>query len=46
MGMLWSRRRTLALLGGASALAAAGKLDAATCVNVAGAQTEGPYWVE
>lgn len=27
-------------------LAATGKLDAATCVNLAGAQTEGPYWVE
>jgi uncharacterized protein (TIGR03437 family) len=44
--MLWSRRRTLAMLGGAGVLAAAGKLDAATCVNLAGAQTEGPYWVE
>ncbi len=46
MGMLWSRRRTLAMLGGAGVLAASGKLDGATCVNVAGAQTEGPYWVE
>ena len=27
-------------------LAATGKLDAAACVNLAGAQTEGPYWVE
>jgi uncharacterized protein (TIGR03437 family) len=44
--MLWSRRRTLAMLGGAGMLAATGKLDAATCVNLAGAQTEGPYWVE
>ncbi len=34
------------MLGGAGVLAAAGKLDGATCVNVAGAQTEGPYWVE
>ena len=44
--MLLSRRRTLAMLGGAGMLAATGKLDAATCVNLAGAQTEGPYWVE
>lgn len=44
--MLWSRRRTLAMLGGAGMLTATGKLDAATCVNLAGAQTEGPYWVE
>jgi uncharacterized protein (TIGR03437 family) len=43
---LLSRRRTLAMLGGAGALAVAGRLDAATCVNLAGAQTEGPYWVE
>jgi hypothetical protein len=42
--VLLSRRRTLAMLGGAGVLAAAGKLDAATCVNLAGAQTEGPYW--
>ena len=44
--MLLSRRRTLAMLGGAGMLAATGKLEAATCVNLAGAQTEGPYWVE
>lgn len=44
--MLWSRRRTLAMLGGAGALAATGKLNGATCVSLAGAQTEGPYWVE
>jgi uncharacterized protein (TIGR03437 family) len=44
--LLLSRRRTLAMLGGAGMLAATGKLDAATCVNLAGAQTEGPYWVE
>ena len=44
--ILLSRRRTLAMLGGAGMLAATGKLDAATCVNLAGAQTEGPYWVE
>jgi uncharacterized protein (TIGR03437 family) len=46
LAMLLSRRRTLAMLGGAGMLAATGKLDAATCVNLAGAQTEGPYWVE
>ncbi len=51
LGMLLNRRRTLALLGGAGALAVTGRLseidaDAATCVNLAGAQTEGPYWVE
>jgi len=46
MEMLLSRRRTLAMLGGAGMLAASGKLDAASCVNLAGAQTEGPYWVE
>jgi len=46
LGMLLNRRRTLAMLGGASVLAAAGKLDAATCVSLAGAQTEGPYWIE
>ena len=34
------------MLGGAGMLAATGKLDAATCVNLAGAQTAGPYWVE
>src|SRR3954470_18768061 len=41
-----SRRRTLAMLGGAGVLAATGKLNAANCVSLAGAQTEGPYWVE
>src|SRR5205085_6127073 len=44
--MLLNRRRTLALLGGAGMLAATGRLNAATCVNLAGGQTEGPYWVE
>src|SRR5881394_3198722 len=51
LGVLLNRRRTLALLGGAGVLAVTGRLsevdaDAATCVNLAGAQTEGPYWVE
>jgi uncharacterized protein (TIGR03437 family) len=46
IGLLLNRRRTLAMLGGAAALAASGKLDAANCVSLAGAQTEGPYWVE
>src|SRR5437764_12846452 len=51
LGMLLNRRRTLALLGGAGMLAVTGKLsemnaEAATCVNLAGAQTEGRYWVE
>jgi uncharacterized protein (TIGR03437 family) len=51
LATLLNRRKTLALLGGAGMLAVTGKLseidaEAATCVNVAGAQTEGPYWVE
>src|SRR5882724_11540570 len=51
LSVLLNRRRTLALLGGAGVLAVTGRLsevdaDAATCVNLAGAQTEGPYWVE
>src|SRR5215472_16233346 len=46
LSVLLNRRRTLALLGGAGVLATTGKLDAATCVNLAGAQTEGPYWIE
>src|SRR5690349_2316183 len=51
LGMLLNRRKSLALLGGAGILAVSGKLaiadaDAATCVSLAGAQTEGPYWVE
>ncbi|MCU1233452.1 MAG: hypothetical protein JWP63_1419 [Candidatus Solibacter sp.] len=46
-----NRRRTLALLGGAGAALIGARIagrdvDAATCVNLAGAQTEGPYWVE
>ena len=46
-----NRRRTLALLGGAGAAILGARIggrdvDAATCVNLAGAQTEGPYWVE
>jgi uncharacterized protein (TIGR03437 family) len=46
-----NRRRTLALLGGAGAAIIGSRIpgrnvDAATCVNLAGAQTEGPYWVE
>jgi uncharacterized protein (TIGR03437 family) len=46
-----NRRRTLALLGGAGAAVIGARIgshdvDAATCVNLAGAQTEGPYWVE
>ncbi len=45
------RRRTLALLGGAGAAALGARFGvpavyAATCVSLAGAQTEGPYWVE
>src|SRR5260370_7042930 len=50
-GSKMNRRRTLALLGGAGAAVlgsriAGSDVDAATCVNLAGAQTEGPYWVE
>jgi hypothetical protein len=50
-GTLLNRRRTLALLGGAGAAVIGARIgghdvDAATCVNLAGAQTEGPYWVE
>jgi uncharacterized protein (TIGR03437 family) len=43
-----NRRRTLALLGGAAALGALGESAhaASTCLSLAGAQTEGPYWVE
>src|SRR5207249_3064675 len=47
-----SRRRTLSLLGGAGAAALLGRFgvqDAeaqGTCVPLAAAQTEGPYWVE
>jgi uncharacterized protein (TIGR03437 family) len=46
-----NRRRTLALLGGAGVALAGSRflgddVEAATCVNLAGAQTEGPYWVE
>src|SRR5438045_3731866 len=50
--LIINRRRTLALLAGAGAgaiLGPAGEGDAEaaiTCVPVAAAQTEGPYWVE
>ncbi len=42
---LLNRRQTLALLGGAGAAALTAHA-ASTCVPLAGAQTEGPYWVE
>jgi uncharacterized protein (TIGR03437 family) len=47
-----TRRRTLALLGGAGAIALTGPLGeewvqaAGSCLALAGAQTEGPYWVD
>ncbi len=48
-----SRRKTLGLLGaaGAAVVTTAGRLaetdaEAASCLSLAGAQTEGPYWVE
>lgn len=51
IGTPLNRRRTLALLAGAGAAVMGGRLgegdvDAASCVSLAGAQTEGPYWVE
>src|SRR5438105_1265929 len=49
--MALNRRRTLALLGGAGAAVMGSGFgevdaDAAACASLAGAQTEGPYWVE
>ena len=46
-----NRRTTLRLLGGAGAVALTGRIseqvaDAASCVALTGAQTEGPYWVD
>ncbi len=49
---LLNRRKTLTLLGGAGALALTGRIGeesiqaAGSCPALAGAQTEGPYWVD
>jgi uncharacterized protein (TIGR03437 family) len=52
MNRMLNRRRALALLGGAGAVSLAGRMGeeqadaASTCTPLAGAQTEGPYWVD